>query len=174
MQALVDLREQGVVKAIGMGMNQWQVTARMVERFDLDLILLAGRYTLLDQSALPEFMPLCVERGVRLSIGGPYNSGILARDLDQPVSFEYQPAPPEIVDKARSIKSVCDRHGVELKAAALQFVSAHPAVATTIPGAASVAEVEDNARLFGEEIPAALWSDLKSEQLLPEAAPTPA
>ena len=174
LEALVDLRDKGIVKAIGMGMNQWEVTARMIERFDLDLILLAGRYTLLDQSALPEFMPLCVERGVRLSIGGPYNSGILARDLDQPVSFEYQPAPPEMVDQARSIKAVCDRHGVELKAAALQFVSAHPAVATTIPGASNVCEVEDNARLLQSTIPAELWAELKSDQLLPDAAPTPA
>ena len=173
LQALVELREKGVVKAIGMGMNQWQVTARMVERFDLDLILLAGRYTLLDQSALPEFMPLCVKRGVRLSIGGPYNSGILASDLDQPVSFDYQVASPEIVEQARRIKAVCDRHQVELKAAALQFVTAHPAVATTIPGATSVAEVEDNARLLQEEIPAALWSELRAEELLSAAAPTP-
>ena len=163
-----------MVKAIGMGMNQWQVTARMIERFDLDLILLAGRYTLLDQSALPQFMPLCVERGVRLSIGGPYNSGILARDLDRPVSFEYQPAPPEMVEKARSIKAVCDRHQVDLRAAALQFVSAHPAVATTIPGASCVAEVEDNARLLLEDIPPALWDELVAEQLLPGNAPTPA
>ena len=173
LEALVELREQGIVKAIGMGMNQWEVTARMVERFDLDLILLAGRYTLLDQSALSRFMPLCVERGVRLSIGGPYNSGILARDLDKPVSFEYQPAPPEMVAKARRIKSVCDRHGVDLRAAALQFVSAHPAVVTTIPGAASVSEVEDNARLFQQEIPQDLWDELKAEQLLPVDAPTP-
>ena len=173
LEALVELREQGVVKAIGMGMNQWQVTARMVERFELDLILLAGRYTLLDQSALPEFMPLCLERGVRLAIGGPYNSGILARDLDQPVSFEYQPAAPEIVAQARRIKAVCDRRGVELKAAALQFVLAHPAVTTTVPGAATVSEVEDNCRLLGVEIPTALWDELKAEQLLPAAAPTP-
>ena len=89
LETLVELRERGVVKAIGMGMNQWELTARMVERFDLDLILLAGRYSLLDHSALPEFMPLCLERGVKLAIGGPYNSGILATDLDQPVSFDY-------------------------------------------------------------------------------------
>ena len=119
-------------------------------------------------------MPLCVERGVRLSIGGPYNSGILARDLDRPVSFEYQPAPPEMVEKARSIKAVCDRHQVDLRAAALQFVSAHPAVATTIPGASCVAEVEDNARLLREDIPPALWDELVAEQLLPGNAPTPA
>ena len=174
LETLVELRERGVVKAIGMGMNQWEVTARMVERFDLDLILLAGRYTLLDQSALAEFMPLCVERGVKLAIGGPYNSGILAGDLDQPVSFEYRPAAPEIVAKARHIKTVCDRHQVELKAAALQFVLAHPAVATAIPGAATVAELEDNARVLQVKIPAALWDELKSELLLPAVAPTPA
>jgi D-threo-aldose 1-dehydrogenase len=174
LEALVELRQQGVVRAIGMGMNQWQVTARMVERFDLDLILLAGRYTLLDQSALAEFMPLCVERGVRLSIGGPYNSGILARDLDKPVSFEYQPAPPEIVEQARRLKAVCDRHQVDLKAAALQFVLAHPAVATTVPGAAVVSELEDNIRLCQEEIPVSLWAELKAERLLPDTAPTPA
>ena len=174
LQALIELKERRVVKAIGMGMNHWEVTSRMVERFDLDIILLAGRYTLLDQSALPEFMPLCVERGVRLSIGGPYNSGILASDLDQPVSFDYQVASPVIVAQAKRVKAVCDRHQVELKAAALQFVAAHPAVATTIPGSASVAQVEDNARLMQVEIPAALWDELKDEQLLPVAAPTPA
>ena len=172
LEALVEMRAAGIVKAIGMGMNQWEVTARMVERFDLDIILLAGRYTLLEQSALPEFLPLCIERGVRLSIGGPYNSGILASDLDQPVSFDYAVASPEVVEKAKRIKAVCDRHEVNLKAAALQFVAAHPAVATIIPGAASVAEVEDNARLLQEKIPAALWDELKAEKLLPEAAPT--
>ena len=173
LEALVELRNEGVVKAIGMGMNQWEVTARMVRRFDLDLILLAGRYTLLDQSALPEFLPLCVERGVRLSIGGPFNSGILASDLDKPVSFEYEPAPREIVERARRIKAVCDRHQVELKAAALQFVLAHPAVATTIPGVSAVSQIEDNIRLLQIEIPGPLWAELKSEQLLPDSAPTP-
>jgi D-threo-aldose 1-dehydrogenase len=173
LEALVELRERGVVKAIGMGMNQWEVTARMVERFDLDLILLAGRYTLLDQSALPRFMPLCLERGVRLAIGGPYNSGILATDLDQPASFEYAPAGPELVARAKRIKAVCDRHQVDLKAAALQFVLAHPAVATAVPGAATVAELVENARVVQQEIPAALWDELKSRQLLPAEAPTP-
>ena len=91
LEAAVELRAAGTVKAIGMGMNEWERTGRMVERFDLDYILLAGRYTLLDQSALPEFLPLCVERGVKLTMGGPYNSGILARDLSHPVSFDYQP-----------------------------------------------------------------------------------
>ena len=115
LEALSKMREEGIVKAIGMGMNQWEVTARMVERFDLDIILLAGRYTLLEQTALPEFLPLCVERGVRLTIGGPYNSGILASDLDGPASFDYLGAPEEMLVKARSLKAVCDRHGVNLQ-----------------------------------------------------------
>ena len=173
LSTLVELRQQGVVKAIGMGMNQWELSGRMVERFELDFILLAGRYTLLEQSALPEFLPLCLERGVRLAIGGPYNSGILARDLDQPVSFEYQPAPPHLIEKARRLKAVCERHRVELRAAALQFLFAHAAVATVVPGAATVAELEDNVRMMQVEIPADLWAELKSENLLPAAAPTP-
>ena len=173
LSTLVELRRQGVVKAIGMGMNQWELSGRMVERFDLDFILLAGRYTLLEQSALPEFLPLCLERGVRLAIGGPYNSGILARDLDQPVSLEYQPAPPHLIEKARRLKAVCERHQVELRAAALQFLFAHAAVATAVPGAATVAELEDNVRMMQVEIPADLWAELKSENLLPAAAPTP-
>ncbi len=167
------MRQEGLVKAIGMGMNQWAVTGRMVRRFDLDLILLAGRYTLLEQSALPEFLPTCLERGTLVTIGGPYNSGILARDLDQPVSFDYKPAPQHLVDKARRLKAVCDRHGVDLRAAALQFLFGHAAVATAIPGASTVAELEDNVRLMQAKIPAALWEELKTDGLLPEAAPTP-
>jgi D-threo-aldose 1-dehydrogenase len=171
--AATELRETGVVKAIGMGMNQWERSGRMVERFDLDYILLAGRYTLLDQSALPEFLPLCVERSVKLAIGGPYNSGILARDLDRPVSFEYQRAPQRLVDKARALKAVCDRHGVALRAAALQFVFGHEAVISAVPGAATVAEVEDNVQVMQVEIPPDLWDEIKARGLLPEEVPTP-
>ena len=145
----------------------------MIEHFDLDYVLLAGRYTLLEQSALPEFLPLCMERGVQLTIGGPYNSGILARDLDKPVSFDYQPAPQHLVDKAKALKVVCDRYGIELKAAALQFLFAHEAVASVVPGATSVAELEDNARVMQVVIPAALWDELKTEELSPEEAPIP-
>ncbi len=173
LEAAAELRARGTVKAIGMGMNEWELTGRMVERFDLDFILLAGRYTLLDQSALPEFLPLCMERGVKLTIGGPYNSGILARNLDGPVSFDYQPAPDHLVRKAKALKTVCVRHRVELRAAALQFPFGHEAVICTVPGAASVAELEDNARMIQAEIPPALWAELKAEGLLPEGAPTP-
>ena len=173
LSALLKLRERGVVKAIGMGMNNWETTTRMIERFDLDIILLAGRYTLLDQTALPEFMPLCIERGVKVVIGGPYNSGILARDLNKPVTFNYELAPEALVDKARRLKAVCDRYQVDLKAAALQFLFAHAAVASAIPGSASLDELDENIQIMQVEIPSDLWADLKSEKLLPDEAPTP-
>jgi len=171
--AAVELRAQGKVRAIGMGMNEWERTGRMIERFDLDYILLAGRYTLLDQSALPEFLPLCLEREVKLTIGGPYNSGILARDLDQPVSYDYLPAPQALVDRAKELKAVCDRYGVELRAVALQFPFGHEAVISTVPGATNIAELEDNAQMMQVQIPVALWDELKGKGLLPEDAPTP-
>ncbi|MDE2809507.1 MAG: aldo/keto reductase, partial [Gemmatimonadota bacterium] len=109
----------------------------------------------------------------KLTMGGPYNSGILARDLNQPVSFDYLPAPEHLVQQAKALKAVCDRHGVELRAAALQFPFGHEAVISALPGAASVAELEDNARVIQVEIPPALWVELKAEGLLPEGAPTP-
>jgi len=171
--ALIEMREQGIVKAIGCGMNLWEMPARFVRRFDLDIVLLAGRYTLLDHSGLPEFLPLCEERGVKIAVGGPYNSGILARDLDGPVSFNYEPAPQHLIERARKLNAVCDRHGVDLRAAALQFVLAHPAVATVIPGAQTVGELEQNIGLVKKHIPSALWQDMRREGLIPDAAPTP-
>ena len=119
---LAELRSQGVVSAIGAGMNEWQPLARFARDGDFDCFLLAGRYTLLDQSALPELMPLCVERGTSVILGGPYNSGILASDLSPDTTFDYFPVTSQVLERARAIKAVCDRHGVPLKAAALQFV----------------------------------------------------
>jgi len=171
--ALMELREQGVIRAIGSGTNTWELPARFVRRFDLDIMLLAGRYTLLDHSALQEFLPLCLERNVKVAIGGPYNSGILARDLDTPVSFEYAPAPQHLVDRAKKLQAICHHHGVDLKAAALQFVLAHPAVATVIPGAQTVSELEQNIRMMNVDIPGSVWRDMKSEGLIPAEAPTP-
>jgi D-threo-aldose 1-dehydrogenase len=171
---LIRLRDQGVIKAIGCGMNIWEMPARFVRRFDLDIILLAGRYTLLDHSGLAEFLPLCEKRGVKIAVGGPYNSGILARDLSKPVSFNYQPAPQHLIDRAKKLKAVCDRHGVDLKAAALQFVLAHPAIATAIPGAQTVKEVEENVRMVQQKIPAAVWQEMRAEKLIPPKAPVPA
>ena len=171
--ALIKLREQGVIKAIGCGMNEWQMPLKFIQQFDLDIILLAGRYTLLDHTGLEEFLPACVERGVKITIGGPYNSGILARDLSQPVTFNYEQAPDNLVEQARRLTEICVAHEVDLKAAALQFVLAHPAVATAVPGAQSIAELEQNIAMVQQEIPAALWSDMRSAGLIPDNAPTP-
>lgn len=172
--AMLELREQGVVKAIGCGMNQWEMPARFIERIDIDIVLLAGRYTLLDQAAYPEFLPLCVKNDVKIATGGPYNSGILAaQDLDGPLSFNYAQAQPEWIEKARALKRVCDRHRVDMRAAALQFPLAHPAVAAVIPGAATPDQVVQNVELIRAEIPADLWSEMKAEGLIPADAPTP-
>ncbi len=172
--ALIELREQGLVGAIGAGMNQWELELRFARELPLDCFLLAGRYTLLEQGALAEFLPYCEANGISVIAGGPYNSGILASDLDDTANYNYRAAPPEMLDRARAIKAVCDRHGVPLKAAALQFILAHPAVAAVIPGAASVAEVEENARMIEAPIPAALWPELREAGLLAAAAPVPA
>ena len=172
--ALIELREQGLVGAIGAGMNQWELELRFARELPLDCFLLAGRYTLLEQTALAEFLPYCEANGISVIAGGPYNSGILASDLDDTARYNYATAPPGMLDRARAIKAVCDRHGVPLKAAALQFILAHPAVAAVIPGAASVAEVEENARMIETPVPAALWSELKDSALLDPAAPVPA
>ena len=170
---LMELKSQSVIKAVGCGMNEWQMPAKFIREVGIDIVLLAGRYTLLDHSASSEFMPLCVERNVSVVIGGPYNSGILARDLSSSVTFDYEPAPAELIDHAKRLKAVSDRHGVDLKAAALQYVLAHPAVASVIPGAQSVAELEQNIAMVRAEIPDMLWSDLKSEGLIPPDAVTP-
>ncbi|MBM3934156.1 MAG: aldo/keto reductase [SAR202 cluster bacterium] len=171
--ALADLRSRGVVKAIGVGMNQWQMLARFAKEGDFDCFLLAGRYTLLDQSALAELMPLCRERNVSVIIGGPYNSGILASNLSTTVRYNYEAAPPEVVAQARRIKAVCERHQVPMKAAALQFCLAHPAVAAVIPGPRSVAELEDNVNMANFPIPGTLWRELIEAGLIPKHAPVP-
>ena len=168
---LADLRSQGVVRAIGVGMNQWEMEARFAHEGDFDCFLLAGRYTLLDQSSLGELMLVCLEKNVSLVLGGPYNSGILASDLGPQATYNYETAPGDIIEKARKIKTVCDRYAVPLKAAALQFGLLHPAVAATIPGPRSVAEVEENFRMAGHPIPADFWTELKHEGLVDALAP---
>ena len=168
---LEDLRSQGVVRAIGAGMNQWEMEARFAREGDFDCFLLAGRYTLLDQSSLPELIPLCMEKNIRLVLGGPYNSGILASDLSPGAKYDYEAAPAAIIEKARKIKLVCDRYGVPLKAAALQFGLLNPAVAATIPGPRSVDEVEENFQMAQHPIPSDLWTELKHERLIDGQAP---
>ena len=170
---LDDLRFQGVIKAVGVGMNQWQMLADFARAGDFDCFLLAGRYTLLEQESLHGLLSLCVERGVRIVVGGPYNSGILVTGAIEGAYYNYAPAPPHILRQVSKIQEVCERHGVRLPSAALQFPLAHPAVACVIPGGRTRAEVEANAGLLEEEIPADFWAELKSEGLVDEEAPVP-
>ena len=171
--ALDALRRSGEIGAIGVGLNESEWCQRFVEAADLDCILLAGRYTLLEQGALDALLPLCEQKGVGVIIGGPYNSGILAVGPVAGAKYDYADAPAPIVERVRAIAAVCARHDVPLPAAALQFPLAHPAVAAVIPGAVSAVELAHNIALLQHPIPAALWAELKHEGLLPAAAPTP-
>ena len=171
---LIELREQGVVKAIGCGMNEWEMPTGFINRFDIDAVLLAGRYTLLDQVAYPTFLPLCLERDVKIIIGGPLQQRDTGSRFGVGRLLSIMRLLRSIwLRRRRRLDAVCKRHGVDLKAAALQFVLAHPAVASVIPGAQSVAEVEQNFELIGTEIPGEVWSEMKAEGLIPEDAPTP-
>jgi D-threo-aldose 1-dehydrogenase len=175
--ALARLKADGAIKGYGLGVNDWQVCVDALAHADLDVLLLAGRYTLLDQSALPELMPRCAARGVRVCIGGPFNSGILAtgpKPADgRTVYFNYAPASAEILARAAAIEAVCRAHGVSLKAAALQFPRAHPAVISVVPGARSRAEFDENLALSQWPIPPALWQELLAQHLLPSGTPVP-
>ena len=171
-RALDELRQQGVIGAVGAGMNQAEMLTRFAKEADFDCFLLAGRYTLLDQVALKELLPTCLERGVAIIAGGVFNSGILA-DPRPGAHYNYQAAPQELIDRAQKLRAVCERHGVPLRAAAIQFPLGHPAVQTVVVGARSLEEIRDSVRMFEVEIPSALWEELKSEQLLAEHTPTP-
>jgi D-threo-aldose 1-dehydrogenase len=170
--ALDRLRSEGTIGALGAGMNQSKMLVRFAREADFDCFLLAGRYTLLDRSALAELLPLCVARRIAIVLGGVYNSGILA-DPRPGATFDYSVAPRELVERAQRLQAVCARYCVPLKAAALQFPLAHPAVTCLLVGPRSVAELEENLALLRFDIPAALWDDLRAEGLLPHEAPTP-
>ena len=170
--ALVRLRDEGVIKAFGAGVNEWQVCETLARRGDFDLFLLAGRYTLLEQEALESFLPLCEERTIGIVVGGPYNSGILATGAKPGAFYDYEPAPQPVLDRVARIERVCAAHGVPLATAALQFPLHHPAVVSVIPGGQRPEEVAANAAALATAIPAGLWSDLKADGLLREDAPT--
>ena len=171
--ALLKLREEGVIKAIGAGLNEWEACQRFAEAGDFDCFLLAGRYTLLDQESLNSFLPLCEKRGIGIVLGGPYNSGILATGPVEGAHYDYAPASPEILEKTRRIEEVCRRHNVPLKAAALQFPLGHPTVASVIPGMGSPKRVAENMDLLAHKIPSDLWAELRSEGLIRQDAPLP-
>ncbi len=170
-KALVELRDQGVIKAFGAGVNEWQPCQWLTERGDFDIFLLAGRYTLLEQEALDSFLPLAEARGIGIVIGGPYNSGILATGPTPGAFYNYDPAPQDILDRVGRIEAVCTKHGVKLLDAAFQFALRHPTVVSVIPGGQGVAEMESNFRAATAEIPTALWEELKAEGLMREDAP---
>ena len=170
-RALVSLRDQGVIKAFGAGVNEWQACQWLTERGDFDLFLLAGRYTLLEQEALETFLPLAAQRGIGIVIGGPYNSGILATGPKPGAFYNYDPAPQAILDRVARIQAVCERHTVRMVDAAFQFPLRHPAVVSVIPGGQGVAEMDANAVAASAEIPSALWADLKAEGLMRQDAP---
>jgi D-threo-aldose 1-dehydrogenase len=172
-RALAALRDQGVVKAIGVGVNEWQVCHAALQQRDFDCFLLAGRYTLLEQDALDAFLPLCEARGAAVLVGGGFNSGILATGAKAGAKYNYAPAPAAIMEKVARIETVCAAHNVPLAAAALQFVVAHPAIPSFIAGTRTVAQLQQNLAWFSHPIPPAFWSDLKSKGLLREDAPTP-
>ena len=173
--ALEELRGQGVVRAIGAGMNQSAMLADFARHTDIDLVMLAGRYTLLEQPALDDLLPLCAPRGVRVVAAGVFNSGLLADPAPRPdAKYNYADAPAGLLARARRIAEVCARHGSSLPAAALAFPLGHPAVLSVCVGARSPAQIEDNAALRDAQPPARLWDELKSEGLLRADAPVPA
>jgi D-threo-aldose 1-dehydrogenase len=171
--AVAKLKEKGATKAIGAGLNSYETALKLAKKAEFDCFLIAGRYTLLEQGAIDEFIPFCEDEEIGIIIGGPFNSGILASDLKTRVTYNYESAPPALVEKAQKIKKVCDDHSVPLRAAALQFILANPAVTSVIPGSRSPAEVEDNARSLKVRIPRGVWDDLKAEKLIKEEAPVP-
>jgi D-threo-aldose 1-dehydrogenase len=168
-RAMEELRRSGVVKAIGIGVNEREVLLEAMEWGAWDAFVLAGRYTLLEQQGLDDLFPKCLRSGISIVIGAPHNTGILAGRN----SWNYQPAPPEIVERVNAIRAVCECHGVPLIGAALQFPLAHPAVAAVLPGPATVEEVEADLKLLRYPIPPALWADMRTAGLLHPDVPIP-
>ena len=170
--ALERLRADGVVGAIGAGMNQSAMLARFALETDMDVFLLANRYTLLDQEAAATLLPMCLDRGIAVMVGGVMNSGVLVDPL--PGSrFDYAPAPASVIERARRIGAVCDRYGISRKAAAIQFPLAHRAVTGLIAGVRTPEHLDDYPASLRQVIPGELWAELKAEGLISPHAPTP-
>ncbi|HEX7850271.1 MAG TPA: aldo/keto reductase [Sphingomonas sp.] len=174
-RAMRELRDGGAVGAIGLGVNEYAVCEEVLAEGDLDLVLLAGRYTLLEQDSLATFLPLCERRDVKIVLGGPYNSGILAKGVRRggELYYNYEPAPQTIIDRVGAIEDICAEHGVPIAAAALQFPLAHPQVASVIPGMGNPRQVTEAVRLMRIDIAPALWSELKDRGLIRADAPVP-
>ncbi len=173
-RALETLRAAGAVKAIGVGVNEAEMCERFARAGDFDTMLLAGRYSLLEQPGLASFMPLAQQKSIDLMLGGVFNSGILATGPVAGAKYNYQPAPPAILARVSALEAVCMRHGVPLRRAALQFPLGHPAVASLVMGAVKPEEVADQVAELAAPVPAALWTELKAEGLLGADVPVPA
>ncbi|MCY4413011.1 MAG: aldo/keto reductase [Caldilineaceae bacterium] len=171
--ALVDLREQGVIGAVGAGMNQWEMEWEFAKKIDVNCFLLAGRYTLLEQTSL-NFLDWCTENDVSIFLGGVYNSGILATGPVSGAKYDYEDAPEEILAKAGRLQQITTGHGVPLHVAALHFAGAHPAIASLVIGSATSAEADDNRAIWDVEPPAAMWQELQDSGLIAASAPLPA
>ncbi len=169
LKALREMKDEGLIGAYGIGVNEIAVLMAAMERGDWDCFLLAGRYTLLEQEALDELLPLCQARSTSIICGGPYNSGLLAGGS----TWNYAEAPPDLIARRDRLAAICNSHGVSLRAAALQFPLAHPAVASVIPGARTPEEARDNLARLAEPVPRALWQELQHEGLLRPHAPIP-
>jgi D-threo-aldose 1-dehydrogenase len=167
--AIGECKRQGITRAIGLGVNEVAICLQVLAEIDLDVILLAGRYTLLEQAPLDDLLPLCAARGVRVIVGGPYNSGVLAGNPH----YDYGAVPPTVAARVQALSAICARHDVPLAAAALQFPLAHPAVASVIPGASSAAEIRANIAHMAHPIPPALWPDMQAAGLIRADAPVP-
>jgi len=169
--ALERLRREGAIRGFGAGVNEWQVCQDLAARGDFDMFLLAGRYTLLEQTALDSFLPICAARGIGVVIGGPYNSGILASGPRPGAYYDYAPAPQAILDRVARIEAVCTAHGVRLLDAALRFPLLHPAVVSVVPGGQGVDETRAALAATAAVIPGDLWAELKAEGLMHPDAP---
>ena len=172
-RAMRTLRDSGAVGAIGLGVNEWEICDAALDEAEFDVFLLAGRYTLLEQTALDRFLPRCAARGVSIIVGGPFNSGVLVEGIRPGAHYNYAPAPTEILDRVRRLEAVCLSHATPLAAAALQFPLAHPQVASVIPGMSNPAQVRQARAWAAHVIPQGLWDDLRGEGLLHPQAPAP-
>jgi D-threo-aldose 1-dehydrogenase len=172
--ALEELRDEGVVAAIGAGMNQAPMLSELARNTDVDLVMLAGRYTLLEQGALDDLLPVCERRGIGVVVAGVFNSGLLAREnVPDDATYDYARAPADVLARARRIADVCERHGTTLPEVAIAFPLGHPAVLSVCVGARSPEQVQRNVRLLGAEIPQDLWDELRETGLLHAEAPVP-
>lgn len=173
-RALDELRRTKVVKAIGVGVNESAMCLRFANAGDIDAVLLAGRYSLLEQPALADFLPVAEKKRIGVMLGGVFNSGILATGAIADAKYNYRPAPSEILTKTKRIEAVCASHGVPLPVAAVQFALGHPAVSSLVIGAVAPDEVTRNVAALTARVPASLWSDLRREGLLDGDVPVPA